>query len=451
MVMSKLSKLRHWLATLGQRLYDNSPISEERKSRIRDLAFIYAGFFFTGIDPYEQWLHREGSFLLRNRLKGRKIILVIDDKIPEYNKHAGGLATYQYVRLFGDMGLKVIFIPDNLYPSAPYIVAELQRLGVTVLHGRIDVEKWLGRYGKYVQYAWLTRPDVASKYFDIIRKSSSARVLYFTMDLHFLREMRRNELEPHEQLLIESQRLKEKEFDLFAKVDVILTPSTHEERIIKESFPKKTVFTIPLHFYEFPSEDPEDGVDFAEREGILFLGGFDHHPNADGVRWFVSEIFPQIKQRLPDVRFTVAGHNPPREILALENDGLRVMGYVPDLGPLFEKSRVFVAPLRYGAGVKGKIVTSMMHGVPVVTTSIGNEGLDLADGREASIADTPEAFAAQTVELYDNRALWERLAHGAQTYVRRHFEASKAQQLIQEALGVNHGQLPRGKISGNHE
>ena len=121
----------------------------------------------------------------------------------------------------------------------------------------------------------------------------------------------------------------------------------------------------------------------------------------------------------------MAGSHPTQEILALAKEDLQVTGYVPDLDPLFAKSRVFVAPLRYGAGVKGKIITSMVEGLPVVTTTIGNEGLNLADGREGFIADDPEAFAAQTVELYTNQALWERMVTNANDFIQRNYSSRK--------------------------
>jgi glycosyltransferase involved in cell wall biosynthesis len=332
------------------------------------------------------------------------------------------------------MGLKVIFLPDSLSPLAPY-TAELQQLGVEVIYGEIDINKWLEKYGKYLHYAWLSRPDVASKYIYLIKILTNSKILYFNHDLHYVREFRRYELDHNQFHLDESNRLKELEFDLFSKVDVILTPSSYEEHVIKEHFPHKNLFTIPLHFYEFPPENDQPEVDFTQREGILFLGGFNHSPNVDAVLWFVKEILPRVRERLPEVTFTVAGSHPSQEILALQDEGLRVTGYVPDLRPLFEKPRVFVSPLRYGAGVKGKIITSMVYGVPVVTTSIGNEGLNLTDGQEALIADEPEAFAARTVEIYTNQALWERLAHEAQTYVRHHFGTERARQLMQTVLG----------------
>jgi O-antigen biosynthesis protein len=374
-------------------------------------------------------------FLARDRSRGKKIILVIDDRVPEYDQQAGGLTIYQYLRLFSDMGFKVIFLPDSLDPVAPY-TSELQQLGIEVIYGGIDVKKWLGKYGKYLHYAWLARPNIASNYIGILKKSASSKILYFTHDLHYLREHRLYALNQDPLHLDESQRLKKLEFDLFSQVDVILTPSSYEEQVIKENFPYQKVFTIPLHLYEFPPEDDQPGVDFSQRQGLLFLGGFNHLPNVDAVLWFVREILPRVRERLPEVSFTVAGSNPPQEILALQHEGLRVTGYVPDLGPLFEKTRVFVAPLRYGAGVKGKIITSMVQGVPVVTTSIGNEGLNLAPGQEALIADDAAAFAARLVEIYTNQALWERLARQAQTYVRHHFSKAKARQLMQTVLGM---------------
>ena len=373
-------------------------------------------------------------FLARDRSQGKEIILFIDEKVPEYDQHAGGLTTHQYVRLFCDMGFKVIYLPDDLDPLAPYTAA-LQQLGGEVIYGNININEYLSQYAKYFHYVWLARPIIASKYISILKISTSAKILYFTHDLHYLRELRHYELDNNQDHLVQSNSLKKLEYDLFAKVDIILTPSTHEEHLIKEHFPHKDVFTIPLHFYEFPPEIPQSNVDFSRRQGLLFLGGFNHQPNVDAVIWFVQEILPRVREQLPEVTCTVAGSQPTPEILALQNQGVRVTGYVPDLLPLFEESRVFVAPLRYGAGVKGKIVTSMVYGVPVVTTSIGNEGINLADGREVLIADDPETFAAHTVELYTDQSLWERLAHAAQVYARHHFGTEKARQLMQAVMG----------------
>lgn len=377
-----------------------------------------------------------GFFLARDQSYNKRIILVIDDKVPEYDRNAGGLTTYQYLSLFGDMGFKVVFFPDDLTPLAPY-TNELQQLGIEVIYGGINIRKWLSSYGKYFHYIWLARPIISSKYIDLIKKLTTGKILYYTHDLHYLRERRRYEVDHAPNTLLESQRLKRLEFTLFSKADVILTPSNYEEHVIRESFPNKNVFTIPPYIYEFSPENTKTGPGFSEREGIIFLGAFNHMPNVDAVSWFVQEILPRVRARLPGVTFTVVGSYPAPEILALKNEEVLVTGYVPDLRFFFEKARVFVAPLRYGAGVKGKIVSSMMSGVPVVTTNIGNEGMDLADEQEVLIADDPEAFAQRTIELYTNRALWERLAYGGKTYVHRHFGREKARKLMEVVMSIN--------------
>ena len=275
-----------------------------------------------------------------------------------------------------------------------------------------------------------------SKYIDHIKKKTNGRLIYFTVDLHYLRERRNFVYDDDPKHLFASQWLKNLELQIFSKSDIVLTPSNYEEQIIRESLPNKKVFTIPLHLYDFSLEENKTVVKFADREGILFLGGFGHPPNEDAVLWFVEEILPRVKQHLPEITFTVAGSKPTEKILALEKKDLQVTGYVADLVPLFAKSRVFVAPLRYGAGVKGKIVTSMLEGVPVVTTSIGNEGLNLANGQEALIADDPAAFASHIVELYTNQNLWDELSRHGQAYVHRHFSSEKAQRLMEDIFGI---------------
>ena len=374
---------------------------------------------------------RKSFFRARDRSQYKKIILFIDDKVPEHDKHAGGSTIYQYVRLFCDMGFKVIYLPDNLYPLEPY-TSELQQLGVEVLYGSINIKRMVDKKWEIFGLRLAGQARYSYKYIDLFKTLTHSKLLYFTHDLHYLREHRRYELDPDPKHLLESKRLKNLEFKLFAAVDVILTPSNYEESIIKKNFPDKKVFTIPLYFFEFPHENIKIRADFGDREGILFLGGFGHLPNVDAVLWFVKEIFPRVKKQIPGVTFTVAGSNPTPEILALQNKDLRVTGYVPELSPLFEISRVFVAPLRFGAGVKGKIITSLVHGVPVVTTSIGNEGLNLADAQEALIADDPEAFAAKTVELYKNGILWDKVAKNAEDYLKCHFSVEKAKQLMQD-------------------
>ncbi|HYY42566.1 MAG TPA: glycosyltransferase family 4 protein, partial [Pyrinomonadaceae bacterium] len=137
-------------------------------------------------------------------------------------------------------------------------------------------------------------------------------------------------------------------------------------------------------------------------------------------RYFLRAVFPLVRQALPDVELDIIGDNAA-EIAAYAAAGVHVRGYVPDVTPYWQTRRVFVAPLRYGAGVKGKIGEALAHGLPCVTTSVGAEGMGLQHNESAMITDTPEAFAAAVVQLYTQRELWQRLADNGYAHIARHF------------------------------
>jgi glycosyltransferase involved in cell wall biosynthesis len=374
-------------------------------------------------------------FLARDRSKDKKVILFFDEKVPDYDKHAGSLSTFQYIKLLHEMGFKLIFIPDSLKPLEPY-ATEMQQAGIEVVYGPFEFENWIKCNGQYIHYVWLSRPDVAIKYVEAIKCYTEAKILYYTVDLHYLRALRRYQIEKGKEILDESMRLKKIEFYLFENVDVILTPSDQEQKIIRSGFPQKRIVTIPVIYCEANSIVGQNLTDFDGRHGIIFLGGFDHLPNVDAVKWFISDIFPVVKQKLPDIKLYIAGSNPPPEIAALNNNDIIVTGYVKDLEQLFKTKRVFVSPLRYGAGVKGKIITSMSYGVPVVTTCVGNEGINLRSGVEAFVADDPIEFANRTVELYTNPKTWVQLSKNSISFVKKNFSKCKAEETILSTLSL---------------
>src|SRR5262249_5522780 len=142
----------------------------------------------------------------------------------------------------------------------------------------------------------------------------------------------------------------------------------------------REVFVVP-NVHEVRAADRS----FAPSSGLLFIGNYHHPPNLDAVRWLRAEVMPVVWRSLPDVTLTLLGSNPPPEISGLAGDNVTVTGYVRDVEPYFLKSRIFVAPLRYGAGMKGKIGHALEYALPVVTTPIGAEGVGLRDGENASI------------------------------------------------------------------
>ena len=212
----------------------------------------------------------------------------------------------------------------------------------------------------------------------------------------------------------------------------MLTYSDKEAKIISDEFPDKNVKVIPLFFYDEIPAEKEKILSFDERANIVFLGGFNHPPNVDAVLYFVNDIFPLVKEKLPQVKFYIIGSNPPDRVSELTSEDVIVTGFVEDLSDIFSDIRLCVAPLRFGAGVKGKILTSLSFDVPVITTDIGNEGINLTDGVNCLLAETPEKFAEYVVDLYTNKKLWESLSAGSVEFLKANFSKSSAKAIIQE-------------------
>jgi glycosyltransferase involved in cell wall biosynthesis len=175
--------------------------------------------------------------------------------------------------------------------------------------------------------------------------------------------------------------------------------------LLRDDWPGKSIQLVS-NIVDVPgSETP-----FALRRDWLFIGGFQHPPNIDAVMFFLKKIYPLVSDRLGDAKFYILGDKAPPEIVALATDRIIVAGLQKDVRPFFNSVRLSVAPLRFGAGVKGKINQSMAFGVPVVATSVAVEGTELQHGEEILVADEPEEFARALVDLYESEELWNRLS-----------------------------------------
>ena len=408
--------------------YDNSSYGEENRAK-------------WSVKNHKKFMERWGTllknrmaisydyFLARDNASDKEVILIIDEKVPDYDVHAGSLMMYQYVKLFQEMGFKVIFLPDDREKTEPYIT-ELQQLGIEVIYGIFDFDSWIKTNGKYLDYVLLSRPLISIKYIHRVKANSNAKILYCMHDLHYLRELRRYQVEKQDHILKESQEFKEIEFTLFNTSDILLTFSDAEAAIISRELPHlHNIEVIPLFAYDdFPERSSL--APFDKRRNLIFLGGFKHLPNVDAVVWFVKECLPAIRSQNPDIKFIIIGSNPPDTIKDLASENIIVTGQIQDLKPYFDDARVFVSPLRYGAGIKGKLVTSMYYGVPIVTTTIGAEGLKIIDGQTGLVADDPAHFASKVTEMYTNRDLWERLASNSLNLVRNTFSKQAAREKI---------------------
>ncbi|MCK7508778.1 MAG: glycosyltransferase family 4 protein [Desulfobacterales bacterium] len=175
-------------------------------------------------------------------------------------------------------------------------------------------------------------------------------------------------------------------------------------------------------------------IEINGRSGLLFVGNFNHPPNIDALLYFVEIILPIVKRTLPDIALNIVGNNPPKEILSLERKEIIVAGHVPSTEPYLRKARVSVAPLRYGAGMKGKIGEAMAHGLPVVTTSIGAEGMGLVSGETAFISDSPQEFAEYIITLCTDNSKWQSMASAARLLILDNYSPQKASLRLVEIL-----------------
>jgi len=358
------------------------------------------------------------------RLQGKPTILVIDSYVPLYDRESGCVRLLNILKLLLNLGYSVIFFPDNGYPEQPY-TSVLQQLGIEVIYGtpqRYNLEEKLIKYLPLIDGVWLCRPELCDKYMDLIRLKTKAPIIYDTIDLHFLRLKRQKDyLDPSYQNTSWSWETYQKLELNYANQAEATVVVTEDEKQVLSSLGVKNVWVIPNIHEEISLSEK---VAFDQRSGLVFIGSYNHPPNIDAVKWLCLEIMPLVWASRPDITVNLLGSNLKDEVKELASDKVIVTGYVTEVEPYFQKSRIFVAPLRFGAGMKGKIGQSLSLGLPTITTKIGAEGMGLIDHQDVLIADTDEEFARGVIELYDNRELWQKLADNSLETIKRYQPAT---------------------------
>jgi glycosyltransferase involved in cell wall biosynthesis len=356
-------------------------------------------------------------------------ILIIDRGIPTYDKDSGSLRMHTLLKLLNTLNYKISFLPDDFQRVEPY-TREMEKMGIHVLTGRLNFEMFLQRMGGSFSYVLLSRPEQAFKYLPLIRAYAiHSTVVYDTVDLHWIRFERAAAVKGDKELLNRANHFKSVELFNASCSDIIFTVTGDERALLMKEIPNLRIEVIS-NIHDCIKED--EITPFDNRKDIMFIGGFLHEPNEDAVLFFVSEIFPLVKEKLPDARFFAVGSYPSDALLKLNSENIIVTGFVKEVRPYFDTCRVFVAPLRYGAGMKGKIGQSMAYGLPVVTTTIGAEGFGLIDYNNALIADRPEDFANATIQLYTNKNLWGEISMRSVEYIREKFSQEVISQKISD-------------------
>jgi glycosyltransferase involved in cell wall biosynthesis len=362
-----------------------------------------------------------------------KRVLFVDHCTPTPNEDAGSLVAMEVMRAFMAHGHKVTFVPEDNFAHMGADTRDLQRIGIEpVYHPAYSrMPMFLDARGDPFDVVFLHRFGVGEAHVQALRrKYPRARILFLNADMHFLREMREAELSGDKQAAAAALRTRGREFDVIGRVDVTLVHSDFERELLRRELPRADVRLFPLIHDPVARAAPLEG-----REGVCFVGGFRHPPNADGIRWFVDEAWPLVLREAPGAKLYIAGSHMPAEVRDLgRRPGVEAVGFVADIADFLDRRRVSVAPLRYGAGAKGKVAESLARGLPVACTPVAAEGMGLEPGSNVLVGDTPAALAAHVVGLLRDDARWRALSDAGLAFARAVTSRERAHARIGELL-----------------
>lgn len=359
-------------------------------------------------------------------------VLFADYTTPRPDQDAGSYAARQEMRLVQSLGYKVSFLPLNMAHFGRY-TEDLQNSGVEVIHAPFYLSpgEYLEQHAADFDAVYLTRYHVAQDILPLIRQHAPrARVLFNNADLHFLRELRRARSTRDPALLEQAHHTRRQELEVISQVDVVLSYNASEHAVIEACSEGETrIVTCP-----WVVDLPPDVPPLAQRHGLSFLGSFRHHPNAEGITWFIREVLPAVTSALGDVPLAIYGADMTDNIRALASDQVRPQGYVADLAQAFAPHRVFVAPLLSGAGIKGKVLAALAHGIPCVLSPIAAEGIGLRSGHDCFIAETPQDWLRALSRLTTEEDLWQALSQNARSYLRDSYSFAAGRARMRQAF-----------------
>ncbi len=353
--------------------------------------------------------------------------LVLDARTLYPDRDSGSLRMRNMLSGLQSCGAKVTFVPHNLLAEDAY-ATELRRSGIEVW-GRPflrSVVELLKNHGRLYDLVILSRHEVASVHMEDVRRyCPKATVVYDTVDLHFVRRQRELEVTGGSPGEMDVGQMMAGELRAIEAADITLVCSTTEQQLLRAHLPDADVRVLSNIHGETPTKTP-----VGDRDDLLFVGSFEHPPNADAVIWFVDEVLPLIHAVKPDVRVHIVGSDPPADVLSRANATVIVHGHVPDLQAMYERVRISIAPLRYGAGVKGKVTQAMASGVPIVGSPMAVEGAGIEAGVHCLVGAGPDEFAAAVNRLLCDDDLWAELRRAGLQLTKQRYSPWAARSII---------------------
>ncbi|HEV8533241.1 MAG TPA: glycosyltransferase family 4 protein [Methylomirabilota bacterium] len=386
----------------------------------------------------------------------KKTLLVVAPSLPDFDRHAGSRRLYSWLRILAaEYNVSFYTLQRRIDKDSRRYADALRELGVEIhaaqhtttlaqLAGRIDhgvLFEFFHTAERLLPYLRLLRPDLP--------------MVVSCADVHHVRESRAVAYADHPIMArARAWRTRRREVGVYGRADLVLALTEDDRRALQQAVPGAVTAVLPC---TYPVARDVPGFVQRSPRSVLFVGGFRHSPNVDAMLFFCRQILPLVRRSLPDVTVTIVGDAPPKEVIALSSAQVRVTGWVPRVEPYLASHCLSIAPLRFGAGLKGKIVEAMGAGLPVVTTSVGAEGMELVHGGTALIADSAETFADSIVRLCTDQDLHARLSRSSLEHARARWDPSvvtarlleimaRAPTLRRKSLGAMDGLLVRGRM-----
>ena len=366
--------------------------------------------------------------------RGAVRVVFVEAGIPKPDRDAASVTHLWYLRMMYELGLDIVYISAFSGELEESYCEPLYRMGIKVLRADSpsELQSRVNEELSTNAVLFVCRALIGSHVIPVVKKNrTEVKIIFNTVDLDFLRNERLAVEMRDESKLDESLIAQSGELELVKLADETLVVSSFEQGLLSREFPSKSIRHVRL-----PYLVSEHRPSFLETNSVIFVGGFNHRPNYHSVLYLIREIWPHVRELDPRISLRIVGSDTPKEILSLNDpaQGINILGFVPDLDELIQNSRISVAPLLYGAGVKGKVLHSLSLGIPVIGTKIAVEGMGLIHGLTITVGENPRDFAKSIVDLYSNQELWESLQENSMKFVRSEHSPDKILQLFNEIL-----------------
>ncbi|WMW58588.1 FkbM family methyltransferase [Agrobacterium pusense] len=363
---------------------------------------------------------------------GKPIIAIIDDRWPEPDRDSGSIDAVNLISSFVECGYHVVVCKQSTRPQPDRYIENLRGLGAYPLTdgGASSIQSFIENEGKCIDLFVLSKVGAGGQYLELIRYNCpDAKIIFNTVDLHYVRESRSAILTGDREAMARAEGTRDREELIIGKADATFLVSSVEEEIVQASVPGSNTVVLPL---ARKIRWPKAG--FEGRSGVGFVGGFEHQPNIDAIVYFLREIWPELHRLDPTIKFEIVGSHFPTELLENVKGEVAYLGTMPEIDEWFDSLKLSVAPLRIGAGAKGKVASSLCNGVPCVISTIAAEGMGLLPGENMLLAGTPAEFVEQIRRVHNDKELWERLSLNGLKFAEANLSVQNFKEKIRKAV-----------------